>query len=84
VPRERASGAQPVRFWVDQASGQVTHLELTYGWGQLVIDQTYQQVGPYTVLDTQYVQLRPLGVRVEVRYRDYEFSGIPPSEGCKG
>jgi len=77
VPRDPTQGARRVRFWVERDTGQVTHLELEYGWGLLVIDQTYQQVGPYTVLDTQHVQVRPLGIRVEVRYRDYELESLP-------
>lgn len=68
-----SGGARLVRFWVEEASGLVTHLELAYWWGQLVIDQTYRQVGPYRVLDTQYIRVNPGGIVAEVRYSDYQF-----------
>lgn len=76
-PRPGQPGARRVQLWVEQGSGLVTHLELSYPWGTLVIDQTYRQVGPYTVLDLQEVLLKPLGIRVRVRYRDYWFE--PPA-----
>lgn len=76
-PRPGQPGARRVRLWVEQGSGLVTHLELSYPWGTLVIDQTYRQVGPYTVLDLQQVLLKPLGIRVRVEYRDYWFE--PPA-----
>ncbi|HEY8425783.1 MAG TPA: hypothetical protein VIK73_07200 [Limnochordales bacterium] len=77
VPRQPGHGARLVRFWVEPADGTVTHLELSYWWGHLVIDQTYQQVGPYTVLDTQQIEIRPLGITAEVRYRDYRMGPGP-------
>ncbi len=76
-PRPGQPGARRVRLWVEQGSGLVTHLELSYPWGTLVIDQTYRQVGPYTVLDLQEVLLKPLGIRIRVAYRDYWFE--PPA-----
>lgn len=77
VPRAPGQGARLVRFWVERDTGLVTHLELSYWWGHLVIDQTYQRVGAYTVLDTQHVVVRPLGITAEVRYVDYEFGPGP-------
>lgn len=76
-PGAPGHGARLVRFWVERDTGLVTHLELWYWWGHLVIDQTYQRVGQYTVLDTQHVALRPLGITAEVRYVDYEFGPSP-------
>lgn len=68
-------GARFVRFWVERPTGLVTHLELAYWWGRLTIDQTYQRVGPHTVLDQQAVRIDPLGIRVQVLYREYDFEG---------
>ncbi|MBE3599183.1 MAG: hypothetical protein IMX02_10485 [Limnochordaceae bacterium] len=73
VPAAGRSGARYVRFWVERATGLVTHLELAYWWGRVLIDQGYQRVGAYTVLDWQNVRIEPLHVQVHVRYREYRF-----------
>lgn len=79
-PRPGQGGARLARFWVERSSGLVTHVELSYWWGSLVIDQTYQRVGPHMVLDRQVVRLEPLHVMVRVAYTDYQFE--PPEDGA--
>lgn len=70
----QAGGARVARFWVEQATGRVLRLALRYWWGEVHIDQSYQAVGPYTVLDRQHVRILPLGADVWVKYRDYQFA----------
>ncbi|HHW09228.1 MAG TPA: hypothetical protein GXX29_04580 [Firmicutes bacterium] len=71
------SGATAGLIWIDKETLTITRIEARYNWGRVVVEQKYMNSGPYKVLNRQEAVISPLGVRLEVEYRNYWFEEQP-------
>jgi len=67
------SGAIQGSIWVDVSTFLIRHIQIRYSWGTVDVEQTYEQQKEFTVLSRQDATVKPLPMRLTVKYSDYWF-----------
>ncbi|BAS27022.1 LolA-like protein [Limnochorda pilosa] len=71
--RDDGSSTRWGTIWVDPETFLIDRILVQYWWGRVTIQQGFRTEGEYVLLDRQSARIDPLGIRAEVRWKDYRF-----------
>lgn len=64
-------------IWVDPETFLINRIQVQYWWGRITIQQGFRSEGEYVLLDRQSARIDPLGIRADIRWKEYRFLDRP-------